>query len=237
MATTWTRANIIAKVQDDLDLHEETVVTPDDIGQYIESAVDDAEEIIIDTYSDHFLTYEDLSVTEGDTTIDFPDDIYEGRIRGLYYSESGFTSGSPSGDGYKVKKMPFERVMNSATGDAYTYRILNSTSTGQKFHIFPAIEETSSIQWRLWYIRKAKRLDDDDDVLDNGIRVQYVLAHVKKAIAAKLGDPLVEIFKTELDKQEQTMKRSIGRLTDDDEDVYLEPDDRALAEAYVDELY
>lgn len=232
MATTWTLANIVSKIQDDFDLHEETFVTTDDIKQLIEDAITDAEEIIIDSFSDFFLTYEDLSVEEGDTSIALPEDIYESRMRGLYYSESGFDGTPARGDAYKVKKISLQRIMDAGATDRYTYRLMNSTAEGQKIHIFPAIDADSDNKFRIWYIRQAKRLDDDDDVLEKGLRIQYIFAHVKKAVAEKLGDPILEVYDKKLMQQEDKLKNSLSRLTDDDEDVYLEPDEHALSEAY-----
>lgn len=232
MATSWTLARIISKVQDDLDLHEENFVTTEDLKQFVNDSIDDAEETIIDCFSDFFLTFVDLPVEEDETVIDLPEDIYESRMRGLYFSETGFTSLNPSGEGYKVKRVSLERVMDVNSNERYQYRLFNSESLGQKLYIYPPIRATSTIQFRLWYIRQAKRLEDDTDVLEKGLRIQYVLAHVKKSVMEKMGDPMLEVQKMKLDKQEDKLKNSLSRLTDDDEDVYLEPDARSLEDAY-----
>lgn len=231
MAEEWPLSRIVSKIQDDLDLHEENFVTTDDIKQFIGDAIDDAEEIIIDCFSDFFLTYSDLSVTAGDTTIVLPEDLYESRLRGVYFSEGGFGSDA-NGEAYKLRKISLSDVTNVGSSDRYTYRLINTTSLGQKLYVYPAIRDTSTSQFRVWYIRQAKRLDDDTDLLEKGLRVQYILAHVKKSILEKIGDPMVEVWAKRLDKQEDKLKNSLARLTDDDEDVRLEPTDEALDEAY-----
>jgi hypothetical protein len=235
MASEWPLSRIVSKVQDDLDLHEENFVTTDDIKQFIEDAIDDAEEIIIDCFSDFFLTYADLTVEEGDETIDLPEDLYESRLRRVFFSENGYDADN-MGDSYKLGKIDLDEITNVSANDSYRYRLVNTTSLGQAIYIYPPIRESSSNQFRVWYIRQAKRLEDDEDVLEKGLRIQYILAHVKKSVLEKIGDPLVEVWSKRLDKQEDKLKNSLSRLTDDDEDVYLEPDMRALQEAYGDEF-
>ena len=228
----WPLSRLVSKVQDDMDLHEENFVTTEDLKQFVNDAIDDAEEIIIDCFSDFFLTYSFAEVVAEDTEIALPADIYESRIRGIWFNASGFESPVPTGEGYKVKKLKLERMMDVSTGDAYQYRLFNSSVLGQKLKIFPAIREDSEDQFLLCYIRQARRLYNTTDVLEKGIRVQYVLTHVKKAVASKIGDPMVEELKVKLDEQKQVIRRSLSNLTDDDEDSYLEPDDRAMNEAY-----
>lgn len=228
----WPLSRIVSKVQDDLDLHEENFVTPDDIKQYINDAIDDAEELIIDCFSDHFLTYKLLEVTADDTLLELPEDLYESRIRGFWYSTVGFESLEPTGDAYKVKKLKLERIKDVSSQDCYQYRLFNSSQQGQRLKIFPAIREDSDDRFLLCYIRQAKRLYENSDELEKGIRIQYVLTHVKKSVASKIGDPMLEEYAKKLEVQSEKLKKSLSRLTDDDEDDYLEPDDYAMSEAY-----
>jgi hypothetical protein len=224
----WSLANIVSKVQDDLDAHDENLT--DDIKQWVNDAIDDLEEIVIDLNQDFLLDYKDLTVAIGATEIDLPDDIYESRIRWLFFSENGYNQ-PENGEMYKLTKIKLEKIAEVGADDAYQYRLFNSATSGQKIFLFPPARETSTDKFRLWYIRQFKRLDDDADVLEKGLRIQYILSHVKCAGMQKLGDPMLDVENQKLLKQEDKVKKSLSRLTDDSEDDYLEPDDHALDEA------
>lgn len=227
----WTLAEVIAKVQDDLDLHAEDFVTFDDLRQFVLDAVDDAEELIIDCFSDFLLTFRDLEVAKGQTQITLPEDLYESRLRGMYFSESGF-DGAPMGISYKLRRLSLERITDVTAGDDYRYRLINKYPLGQRLYVYPAIRSDSSTQIRMWYIRQFSRPHEPTDTIEKGLRIQYVLCHVKCAVMQKAGDAMLEAELAKLAKQEDKLKNSLSRLTDDDEDVYLEPDNYALEEAY-----
>jgi hypothetical protein len=228
----WTLADLTTKIQNDLELHGENIAEPLDIGSWINDAIDDAEQIIIDLFSDFFLTFDDLVVKAGQKIVPLPLDSYEARIRGYFYSESGFDDAQPSGSFYKIKKLPLELIGNSQRNDDYQYRLINKTNVGIVFYMFPAIAADSNNKFRLWYIRKAKRLLDPGDYLEKGLRPQFILAHAKAAAMKKEGDPMLEVEKLNLISQIESMKSSLSRLSDDDEDSYLYPDFHALDEAY-----
>lgn len=231
----WTLARLTSKIQDDLELHEENFVTTDDIHEFINDAIADAEETIIDLFSDFFLKFIDLEVTAGQQLVDLPLDIYEGRIRGLFYNQSGFDAVNPNLQSYKLRKIPLEEVMNVQVNDDYRYRLMNPSAETMALYFYPAITVDSDDQFRLWYIRQAQRLFNDNDVLEKGLRPQYILAHAKVSILDKAGDPAVIEAKEKKADQEARLTSSLARLSDDDEDSYLEPDNYALSQGYGDE--
>lgn len=228
----WTLERLTTKIQDDLELHEENFVTPDDIHQYINDAIDDAEETIIDLFSDFFITFKNLEVVAGQEIVPLPVDMYEGRMRGLFYNQSGFTAPNPNLQAYKLRKIPLEEVSNVQQNDDFRYRLMNPSADAMALYFYPAVTEDSTDQFRVWYIRQAQRLFEDSDVLEKGLRPQFILAHAKWNILDKMGDPAVIEAKEKYDEQLLKMTSSLSRLTDDDEDAYLEPDMYALSQAY-----
>jgi hypothetical protein len=233
----WTLDELVTKIQNDLELHGDTFVVPLDIKSYINDAIDDAEQIIIDLFSDFFLTFTDLIVEKDQTIVDLPQDMYESRIRGIYYNETGWTTGQTIAAQqryYKIKKLALEYQGYVQTNVDYQYRLINTSLLQQKIYFFPAIDEASTDKFRFWYIRRAKRLDQGTDLLEKGLRPQYILARTKCAIMQKEGDPAYESEKANWLKQEEAMISSLSRTTDDDEDSYLYPDTHALNAAYGD---
>ena len=232
-ADVWTLDSLSKKIRDDLEHHSEILVGPDELTRFINDAIDDAEETIVDAFSDFFLTYVDTAVTVGDTELTLPTDLYEMRIRGLYYDENEFGQEATSAQQwYKIKKVPLEEITEIYNNDDYHYRITNDRTLGLKIQIFPDIRDTTTARFRIYYIRRAARLENGSDVLEAGLRPQYIISHTKAAMYLKDGDPMYQVESGKTQVQLKKLMDSISRLTDDKEDEYLFPDSHALAEAY-----
>jgi len=209
-------------------------VQPSDIKSFINDAIDDAEELIIDSFSDFFISYQDYTVTSGQNSLDFPSDIYELRTRGMYFDKNSYSQEPNSGTWYKVKKISLETISTVNSQDFYQYRTINDQVDGPKIHIFPDIRDDSVGRFRLWYIRKAKRLSELSDVLETGLRPQFIISHAKIAILQKEGSDLLPLEIQKFGEQKKKLLDSLSRVADDDEDSYLKPDINSLYEAYGD---
>ena len=234
--TQWSLDRLTTKIQNDLELHAEVFVRPIDIQQFINDSIDDAEEHIVNSFSDFFLTFKDYTVESGDSFLPLPDDIYECRIRGLYFDQNEYNqaSGSVSGNWYKVKKQSIENVATVDINDNYQYRIVNPQDSGSKIQIFPDIRNDSTARFRLWYIRKAVRLAESSDILERGLRPQYIISATKTFILQKELNDYLPIEEARLATQTKKLLDSLSRLSDDQEDSYLRPDNEALYQAYGD---
>lgn len=228
----WTLDQLRTKIQNDHELHAENFVTPSEIDAFINDAIEDAEQLIIDSFSDFFLTFVDYDIVAGVGEILVPGDMFDFRIRGMYFDLKGFdTNSTGTSQWYKIKKLPIERFSIVYKDDVYHYRLTNAVS-GPKIGIYPDFREDLQAKVRLWYIREAVRLSDDTDILEVGIRPQFVIAHTKVSIMEKEGDPMLDTMQARLEKQTAKLISSISRVVDDDEDSYLEMDLEALDEAY-----
>lgn len=232
--TQWTLDRLTTKIQADLQLHAEVFVQASDIKSFINDAIDDAEELIIDSFSDFFISFQDYTVTAGQSQLDFPSDIYELRTRGMYYDKNSFSQDPNSGVWYKVKKIPLETISTVYSQDFYQYRTVNDQQAGPKIQIFPDIRSDSTGRFRLWYIRKARRLDALTDVLEPGLRPQFILSHAKIAILQKEGSDMLPLEIQKFGEQKKKLLDSLSRVSDDDEDSFLKPDIHSLYEAYGD---
>ncbi len=233
MPDIWTLDELHKKVRDDMESHAEVLVTDEEMTRYINDAVDDAEELIVNSFSDFFLTYADIPVTVGDEQLTLPTDLYEMRVRYVAFDENEFNQdNNVTRQWYKVKKLPLEEVAEVYGNDDYHYRVFNDRTNGLRMQIFPPIRNTTIARFRIYYIRRAARLVEGTDVLETGLRPQYIISHVKQAIYMKEGDPLYNVQDTITKEQTKKLLDSISRLTDDREDEYLFPDFHAMAEAY-----
>ena len=233
--TQWTLDRLVTKVQDDLELHAEIFTQTEDIKQFIYDAIDDAEEEIINSFSDFLLSFEDYTVEAGQAYLPIPEDIYELRIRGIYFDNNAFNQNSSSslGNWYKVKKQSLETIANVDHNDLYQYRIINKAE-GPQIKIFPDIRNDSTGRFRVWYIREAVRPAEDLDILERGLRPQYIIAHTKVSVLAKENSDFLPAAINDLSMQREKLIKSLSRLSDDEEDSYLKPDIHSLYEAYCD---
>ena len=233
--TQWDLDRLTQKIQRDLELHAQIYTQPEDIQSFLNDAIDDAEELIVDSFSDYFIDDEDYTVTAGQQFLDLPTDIYEMRIRGLYFDKNSFAEqGTTSGVWYKVRKIPLEQMATINENDFYRYRLTNSQTDGRRINIHPAIRENSVGRFKLWYIRKAKRLEESTDVLEEGLRPQFIISHAKVSILTKERSDMAGLEIQKLAGQREKLLDSLSRVSDDAEDSYLQPDYKALDDAYGD---
>jgi hypothetical protein len=70
------------KVEDDLDLQEETFISAEAMLKFANQAVRSAEAIICNTNEDYFLTPKAIPLFSGVSEYDLPAGIYAAKIRG-----------------------------------------------------------------------------------------------------------------------------------------------------------
>lgn len=224
----WKLSQISDKIRRDLNLNSERFVTPEEIRTYINSAIEDAEQIINDQGSDYFLTVKSYTTASGDSELDMPDNIYHGRLRYLYFDDD--PSSNINSEVYRVKRIDFSEIPRIQSGDRYRYRLINDSTNGFKIKIYPDIEETGTGYFKAYYIRKAKTLVDDGDECDIP-KIEYIFSHAKLQCMAK--DPTHPLLDFELkryERQETSLMKAFNTLTDDGEDIKLEPSSETLSD-------
>lgn len=224
---TWTKADIVDKVELDLDLQEEKIVTPGEMTGYVRAAVRDARAIIENIEADYYLAKAALSLVLGQDTYSLPDGIYSSKIRAIIYDEGA------GGRYYEIKrirqlqkflKIAEESRFSSEQAD-YRYFLLDQSATdGVKIKLSRPSSVTSSSLATIWYLREANDLLLDADVCDIPEFIDYIFAHVKKSCLTKMNNgvspPEAE---AELEKEEKRMVDTLESQTADD-DTTVEQD-------------
>ena len=224
-AEVWTLDKIQTRVRKDLDLEAETFYRQELMTEAVNSAITDCEELVIDEYSDFLLTYQDYDIAANQTIIPNPDDIYQMRIRWFQYKQDGFGGNYfNTAESYKIRKIPMEDVQNLSYRDPYRYRLVNHYETGPRIEIYPPIrgEDAGTLKFRLWYIRRFKRLFNIEDVTDVP-QPEYLLAHLRVAIMQKEGNPMLDLELRKLADQRARLQKTLKFLSDDEEDTKLQP--------------
>ncbi len=160
----WTYLEAKNKLQVDLDLQDETFVTPNELIGYFNEGIEEAESEILKIDEDYLLTSTPIPLVSGTSAYAYPNDIYGYKERGIVYSSGSII--------YDVKKMRRRgKFENIAYGVQYSgaddYRWYHTgAASGARINLIPAARETAivppnantSTPMTLWYIRHAKRI-------------------------------------------------------------------------------
>lgn len=217
--TTWTKLAIISKVESDLDLQEETIITDSEMSGYLNEAISDCEALIHTIYEDYFLTKVSLPLVLGQSLYTIPANIYASKIRGIVYRNGPIS--------FKIKRIhpmdEFEEVSDldylPDSNPEYKYLLVNNTNTdGVQIELHPPSQETSLTNVTVWYLREATQLSADADVCDIPEFINYIFAHMKKSCMAKetLGVAPPEAVAA-LEKQEQKLINTLTNRTPDND--------------------
>lgn len=144
--TTW--GDIKAKVQRELNLQDELFITPQELLDYCQDAIQDAEAEIhkLNIEDQYFEAVSVLSLVSGQRDYAFPDNIYGNKITRIVYSNGDLIYQIPR----NTLKNRYEDVaydtQYGGTNDLYRYMILNNNKTvGSRIRISPTPVETVGV--------------------------------------------------------------------------------------------
>ena len=233
----WTYAEARDKVQRDLDLQQETFVTPDEMLGYFNAAIDEAEAEIHTLYEDYFLSKASIDTVADQADYDLPTDIYANKIRGMLYNKNNLI--------YTIRRMPEMFKFHEIAWDNYyngtentlRYIIYNPTAwEAGKFKLIPTPKENRTGAIELWYLRNANRVEADTDVIDIPEFVQFVMQFVKVRCYEKEGNPNMEFALGVLAQQRKQMQDTLSNMIPDSDNL-VEQDRSAYADSMALEDY
>lgn len=199
-------------VEHELDIQGENFIDVDEMLQFFNSAIDEAEANIHQLFEDYFLTSDYVALVSGVSECAMPTNIYANKIRIVYFTDTSDSGGNK----YEVRRIKLQNIPMVDSQDDYQYNIENNSgSAGTKFVVYPEARETTSLKMRRWYIRNATAAVDDNSVIDIPEFIDFVLRHVKVACASKMGHPRLPFFKAELDEKRQEMKDTLKTMVVD----------------------
>lgn len=236
----WTFAEVAQKIKADLDLQEETFISPDELLGYVNEGIHEAESEILKINEDYFLTNIGLAITTGDTEVDLPADIYAQKIRGFLYS-----SGSIQ---YPIRRIRGENkfdilqmISTYGQNDDYRYFPFNGIPGKQtKILMAPASRETTVATdgiFTLWYIRSAQRVPTAAEIgqqptdsytiaqLNTAVDIpefaSFIIDFAKCKCLQKDTDPRFSDQVQVMERQRKMMVDSLTVQVPDDDDTIL----------------
>ena len=211
MASNFTWSQLRTKIENDLDLTDELFITQEELLGYANEAIDEAEQEVLTIYEDYFLTKTNLALATGTDEYDLPADIWAHKIRSIQYR-----SGSERFLIRRLKQLPDVNEVDS-NDKHYRYMVVNSLADGPKIKLFPASLETSSTNVTIWFIRNAKEIVLDSDVIDIPEGHKFVMQHIKLRCYEKEGSPKQVKAQQDLERERRLLVDSLSAMIPDED--------------------
>lgn len=222
MANYPTYAAIKAKIERDLDLEGEVFITPEEMLGYANEAIDEVERQIHQLCEDYFLTRATIALVGGTEEYALPSDIYAMKIRAAVYRNGTSV--------WKVERIrdwhKFEQYELEQTGLSsyvqYGFFIVNTTAGSPKMLLAPTPTESGAFL-KLWYIRNANTLTDDNSVCDIPEAINYIMQYIKVRCYEKEMHPNLGKAMQDLEMEKQTTLATLSNMIVDNSNL-IEPD-------------
>lgn len=207
----WTFAEVNQKVRADLDLQDETFITPDEMVGYVNDAIHEAESEIMKINEDYFLQTGFLALTLGTSIYQLPTDIYGQKIRQIIYSAGSIQ--------YPIKRIrganKFEILASTnqnGLAEDYSYILTNTTPGAQnQILLSPPSRETSAQNVQIFYIRSAQRVKQASELSPP---IKPTAPNSAAQLATVLDIPEFSTFVIDFVKYKCLLKDTDSRLSD-----------------------
>ena len=212
----WTAGEVIEKIQDEMDLQEETFIDEAEYIEYINEAVDEAEAEIHNLNEAYFNTSSTLDMVAGTKRYNLPLTFYANKLKLVQFKRN-------STDMHKLLPIIPHDVAwaEESTADAPThFQIRNDgTADGVQIEFYPTPRATESAVITLWYIRNAERVTALTDKIDIPEFASFIFSYLKVKVARKELSPLKADYDQELLQQRQLMKETLSNMRVDERET------------------
>lgn len=218
----WTLAQMRAKINRDMDLQAETFVSPAELIDYFNEAIDECEAEIHSLQEDYFFTRQKIDIIEGQESYTLPDNIYGHKIRRVVWVRQG--------EIYKVARVqPWKLPEAYAIAKEYDVSthifryFVENPGAGAPVITFMPTPDVSGQFAEIWYLRQANRLEQDSDICDIPEFINFIFQFVKVRVYEKEGHPNAGQARADLQAQRVLMQGTLASAQPDAENL-IEPD-------------
>lgn len=228
MTTYWTGDMIKTKVEQDLDLEEETFIVATEMLGYINEAIRECAAEVNGLYEDYFLTKAFLPLVLAQEDYLLPAGIYANKIRRIIYRFGSIVySIDRLKDWKKFEEYSIEKINQSSL--RYRYFLYNPSPTNVTILLSPPSKENSSTNVTIWYLRNPQELMAFSDTCDVPEFVTFIMQFVKVRCYEKEGHPNLPMALSGLEQQRAQMQSTLAAMVPD-ADNEIEPDMRLYRE-------
>ena len=215
----FTVTEVIEKIQDEMDLQEESFIDQNEYISYINEAIDEAEAEIHNLYEFYFKSSSTISLVNGTASYALPTSIYANKIKHVSYKKN-------STDYYRVPRIKDaeKAFVEEQINGQYLYDIQNNNTTdGVQIVFYPTPTESVANGITLWFIRNAERVSALTDKVDIPEFHTFIFAFLKVKVALKEDHPLLRSYQAELERQRDLMRRTLSTMIpDEDEELRMD---------------
>lgn len=210
-----TYGDLTTKLGNDLDITDETFVSPTEILGYINEAIDDAQAAIhnLNPEDKYFLVPSAFNWVNGTSDYSLPTNIYANKLRQIFYN---------AGDQqYEIDRIKNLRETNFfQPGDRYRYLLINPTpGVGPVARFYPTPAETSN-NAVLWYIREMLKMttaNSNTNICEVYQCQNFVFQHAKWNVMKKTRRAdLIASAKQDRDEQYANMMSDLQQMVLDE---------------------
>jgi len=211
------------KVENDLDLRAENFISPGEMKDLFNQAIDfvEAEVHKLGLEDEYFLKQSAIPLVAGTQDYNMPADIYANKIKGLVFSESLTNT-------YEVRRVRGQKrfvdiklteLFDSSTID-HRYIVVNNSANTPQIRLVPSAKITSTTALTIWYTRNAAKVVDDADLIDVPEFFSYIIQFVKNEIKIKEGT-LNDVDIINLAREQKNMTDTLTEMIPDRDDFIL----------------
>ena len=219
----WTLAQLITKIEQDLDLEGEVFIQPEELIGYINAGIDEAEAEVHTLYEDYFLSRQPLTLVNGTSEYDMPTNIYADKVRNIIYN-----NGSRAYEITRIRewKKFIEYSLDLVGGPTdsveYRYFLINETPGEPKILFTPEVGENGTTVV-VWFLRQANRLEIETDKMDIPEAANFVMQHAKVSCYEKEGHPNLAKAMNDLEKERALLQGTLAtRVPDNNNELEMD---------------
>jgi len=211
----WTLLQLTTKIERDLALEDEDFVQPDELTDYINEAIDEAEAEVHGLYEDYFLCRSTITLVSGTSEYALPTSIYAHKIRRITYRRGTRTyTINRIRDWKKFEEFELDKVGGAQSEAEYRYLLVNEAAGSPKILFTPDVAESGAYV-TVWYYRQANRLSADADLMDIPEAANFVLQHVKVRCYEKEGHPNLAKAMSDLERERALLQSTLTAMIPD----------------------
>lgn len=155
-----------------------------------------------------------MSVTSGVAEYNLPADIYAHKIRKIFIDNGS--------DKYEIRRIRMlQNTVDVDSSEELRYVIMNTLSGGAKIKFFPAPDFTDSTSITIWFIRNARNLAQDSDLMDLPEAAQFVIQAAKVRCYEKEGHPQTEAAKAERGRLQAQLVDTLQSMVPDENNMAI----------------
>jgi hypothetical protein len=221
-----TKAQVVAKIERDLDLEEEEFIQDNEMNEYINDAITvvEAHLTTMGLKDRYFYTRTTLSLVQGTADYALPENLYEDKIKEVVYS-NGATIYRVGLLDSEFSEEEIEHLNRFSTTEYYQYRIRNDSSDGKYFQLIPSSRETAADVIKIGYFRDLERVEEDDDLVEvPDIALQWLYQYIRVRVYEKESHANYASAKEDMMGLEELMLSTLRGQLADSQNTKLEMD-------------